>query len=112
MDNEVNARLAAAAPVETLPREDLVRELRHLREENEGLRDTLESVGIVVGVTRDSPPGERSIIVAVHALMCRARDVVDCFKKAGGTGGLYLEASGDQAETALLELRKLTHGAQ
>lgn len=32
-DVDVNARLAAAAPVEVLPREDLIRECRALREQ-------------------------------------------------------------------------------
>ena len=73
----------------------------------DGLLETLEVIGVIVGVTRNSPTGERSVGVAVHALMCRARDVVVCFKKVGGMGSLYLEAPGIQAEQAILELRKL-----
>lgn len=35
------------------------------------LRETLHSIGVIVGVTADSPPGERSVVVAVHAMKCR-----------------------------------------
>jgi hypothetical protein len=35
--SDIDDRIAAAAPVEVLPREDLVRECRRLREENERL---------------------------------------------------------------------------
>jgi hypothetical protein len=82
-------------------------DIQEMRGQISGLRETLEGIGAVVGVTKDSPVGERSVTVAVHALMCRARDVVACFKKVGGTGSLYLEAPGAQAEQAILELRKL-----
>ena len=36
----------------------------------DGLRETLEGIGVIVGMTKDSPPGERPVQVAVHALMC------------------------------------------
>lgn len=71
------------------------------------LRDTLRAIGEMVGVTKDSPEGERSVTVAVHALICRARDVVACFKLISGTGSLYLEAPGVEAERALLALKEL-----
>ena len=94
--------MTKAGPIYT---EEAVQEMR---DQIADLRETLEGIGVIVGVTKDSPPGERSVTVAVHALMCRARDVVNCFKKVGGTGSLYLEAPGAQAEQAILELRKLT----
>jgi len=42
-----------------------------MHEQTEGLRETLEGIGAIVGVTKDSPPGERSVTVAVHALARR-----------------------------------------
>ena len=43
--------------------------IRILQQRIRGLEETLANIGTCVGVTSDSPPGERSISVAVHALV-------------------------------------------
>jgi hypothetical protein len=44
IDDDVNERLARAAPVETLPREDLVRECRRLRERVASLESDMRDI--------------------------------------------------------------------